>query len=212
MLNLWKKKKTKSGVYVLTKSKKDTNKWFGLPGFRQWTSVVGWKWVWSVCLVFWSPKFLASFPCEICCRKVRGKKENNFNVFGLLYPFSFYRIFPHVFMPTSSGSKIDSNFIMINYCLSHLCEEFHIKFQIPKLIICQNAHKFPNKKHSHTSSKKALTNSKPKKRVLSIQKKNSTTTTKSTLGKTNKSVQSQWEILSSFIRPSHPHRMSWMSW
>jgi hypothetical protein len=24
-------------------------------------------------------------------------------------------------------------------------------------------------------------------------------------------VQSQWEILSSFIRPSHPQQMSWMS-
>jgi hypothetical protein len=46
---------------------------------------------------------------------------------------------------------------------------------------------------THTSRKKALTNSKPKKRVASRNKLKQTTTTKSALGQTKKSVQSQWQ-------------------
>jgi hypothetical protein len=92
---------------------------------------------------------------------------------------------------------------------------WRISHKIPKtqkLIIHPNAHKFPYKKHTHTSRKKALTNSKPKKRVASTNKLKQTTTTKSALGQTKKSVQSQWQkSFPVFIRPSHPQQMSWMS-
>ncbi len=121
--------------------------------------------------------------------------------------------FSPCFMPTSSGfQKYDSNFIMIIIvCPTCVKKNFGIKFQKPKLIIHQNAHKFPNKKHTHSHIQKKSSHKLPTKKQSPIQKKKdstTTTTTKSALGKTKKSVQSQWEILSSFIRPSHPQQMS----
>ncbi len=54
------------------------------------------------------------FPCEICCKKVRGKKENNLMFLvslSLLLSTEFSPMFHAHLLP--SGSKNDSNFIMI---------------------------------------------------------------------------------------------------
>ncbi len=100
------------------------------PDFRQWRSVVGWKWglIWFA----WfsgHPNSWPSFPCEICCKKVRGKKENNL-MFLVSLSLLLLQNFPHVSMRTSSGSKMTPTLLWLLLSVSHLCEEFHTK--IPK--------------------------------------------------------------------------------
>lgn len=126
------------------------------PDFRQWRSVVGWKWVWSVCLVFWSPKFLAFlFHVKSVAKKVRGKKENNL-MFLVSLSLLLLQNFPHVSCPLLQVQKWLQ---LLLWVLLSVPLVWRISYKIPK--------------NPNSLSTRMLTNSQTKNTHSHIQKKSS---------------------------------------